>query len=106
MSKEIPSKEELRKQWKKHIEWQGNVIDTTIKTLKVSVNRCLPDAADVASRASALIGSLRSTLTSAHMFEDLTEEEMLKYLGQSYRRDEALSVLTGTFKQKCQCHLK
>lgn len=106
MSKEPLSKEELRQGWKKHIEWKGDVIDTTIKSLEVAVNQCLPDAVDIAARASAFIGSLRATLTEAHMFEDLTQEEMIDYLSQSYRRDERLSVLTGTFKQKCKCQLK
>lgn len=106
MSKVPLTKEEVRKGWIKHIEWQGKLIDATIKTLEVSVNKCLPDTADLAARASALIGSTRNTVTSAHMFEDLTEKQMTEYLSQSYRRDEKLSKLTGTFKIKCHCHVK
>lgn len=106
MSKAPLSKDELRKEWLKHIERQGKLIDATIKTLEVSVNRCLPDTADLAARASALIGSARNTLTSATMLDDITEKQMAEYLSQSYRRDEALSKLIGTFKIKCQCRLK
>lgn len=102
----IPSREELKQEWKRHIERRAEHIDLIIKNVGIALEGCLPDIVDVASRASALIGSYRATITSAQEFGDITEDEYTKFLAQSYRKDEKLAELTGAFKLKCKCQLK
>lgn len=102
----VPTKEDLRKQWKERIEWKKNLIDGVLKTTNVALNKCSPEMMELATRASALIGDRRGTIVSAVDFGELTEKEWIGYLSQSYRQDEKLAELVGKFKLKCKCQIK